>query len=273
MKDLSIFAPWIDRWGLTPDGEPFQTRYAKNWLIPVRQDGQAAMLKIATSEEEIRGAALMAWWAGDGAPNVLAREGSALLLERLAAERSLAEMARDGDDDAATRILCAVADRIHAPRPLASPQGLCPLEVWFKALAPAAATHGGVLRASLAAATVLLAEPRDVAVLHGDLHHENVLDGGARGWLVIDPKGLVGERGYDYATMLMNPDEETAFRRGRIARQIGVSAQAARLDARRLTLWLLAHAGLSMAWCLADGFDSSAARGIAEVAAALADAG
>ena len=40
----------------------------------------------------------------------------------------------------------------------------------------------------------LLAEPREVCALHGDLHHDNVLDFGPRGWLAIDPHALVGER-------------------------------------------------------------------------------
>jgi Aminoglycoside/hydroxyurea antibiotic resistance kinase len=41
----------------------------------------------------------------------------------------------------------------------------------------------------------LAATQRDVAVLHGDMHHENVLKFSSRGWPAIDPKGLVGERG------------------------------------------------------------------------------
>jgi aminoglycoside/hydroxyurea antibiotic resistance kinase len=42
-------------------------------------------------------------------------------------------------------------------------------------------------------------------VLHGDLHHGNVLDFGLRGWLAIDPKGLLGERGFDFANIFTNP--------------------------------------------------------------------
>ena len=49
-----------------------------------------------------------------------------------------------------------------------------------------------VLRAETAQA--LLADPRERSVLHGDLHHDNALDFGARGWRAIDPKGLIGER-------------------------------------------------------------------------------
>ena len=273
MGDLTPFAPWLDRWELIPDGAPFETRYTRSWLMPVRQDGAPAMLKIATSPEEVRGAALMARWAGEGAARVLAREAEALLLERLPAARSLADMARAGADDEASRVLCAVADRLHAPRPGGPPADLCPIDLWFRALAPAAAAHGGVLNAALDAVEGLLGDPRDIAVLHGDLHHENVLDAGPRGWLAIDPKGVLGERGYDYATMLCNPDEAMALKPGRMARQVAVVAEAARLEPRRLTRWLLAHAGVSLAWCIADGLWVPEARRVAELAASLADAG
>ncbi|MEO8113043.1 MAG: aminoglycoside phosphotransferase family protein [Phenylobacterium sp.] len=262
------FAPWLARWGLTPDGEPFETAYTGSRLLPVRQGGAPAMLKIATAREERRGAVLMRWWAGEGAARVLAQEGEALLLERLEGPGSLAAMARSGQDDAASRILCDVAARLHAPRPGPAPADLAPLATWLRALAPAAAAHGGVLTRSLQAADGLLADPREVCVLHGDLHHGNVLDGGPRGWLAIDPKGVMGERGYDYANILCNPDAETATTPGRLAQQAAVVAVAARLEPQRLLTWLLVHAGVSAAWSLRDGWDPAAALKIAEMAAA-----
>ena len=272
MGDLTAFAPWLDRWGLEPDGEPFQTHYNKNWLIPVRQGGEPAILKITTADHEIAGGAVMAWLAGDGAARVLEREGGALLLERLPATRSLAEIALAGGDDEASRIICAVGDRLHAPRAQPPPPTLIPLARWFRALAPAAAAHGGVFDISLAAMQALLADPRDMVVLHGDLHHENVIDGGERGWLVIDPKGILGERAYEYATTLCNPAPVLALKPGRLARQIEVIAEAARLDRARLLRWTLAHAGISAAWCMADGFDPAPALALAEIARGLADA-
>jgi streptomycin 6-kinase len=266
---LAIFAPWLDRWGLAPDGAPFSTPYNANWLIPVRRGGEAAILKIAPSPHERAGASLMTWLAGDGAARVLEWDGDALLLERLPATRSLAEMAHNGQDDEAMRILCAVGDRLHAPKARPLPDSLIPLARWFRALAPAAATHGGILNVSLAHAEALLAQPQEVCLLHGDLHHENVLDGGARGWLIIDPKGLLGERGYEYATSICNPDAAMAFAPGRMARQIGAVAEVARLEPRRLTRWLVAHAGVSAAWCMQDGHDPTDAFRLAEAAAAL----
>lgn len=61
-----VFTPWIERWGLIRDGEAFATRFGSR-LLPVSAGGEAAMLKIAGSEEEERGAAPMEWWAGEGA--------------------------------------------------------------------------------------------------------------------------------------------------------------------------------------------------------------
>ena len=40
----------------------------------------------------------------------------------------------------------------------------------------------------------MMSTPR-TAWLHGDLHHENIMFS-SRGWLVIDPVGLVGEVGW-----------------------------------------------------------------------------
>jgi streptomycin 6-kinase len=244
------FGIHLARWDLVPDGEPIET--PSSLLLAVRHNGRPAMLKIAREEEERRGGALMAWWEGDGAAKVLARHGDALLLERATGSRSLAAMAAAGQDDDASRILCAVARRLHAPRSTPLPE-LVPLAHWFEALSPAARTHGGLLAAADATARTLLAEPRDVVVLHGDIHHGNVLDGGERGWLAIDPKGLSGERTFDFVNILRNPDAATALQPGRFDRQAALLADAATIDRHRLLQWTLAFAGLSAAWHLADG--------------------
>jgi len=88
----------------------------------------------------------------------------------------------------------------------------------------------------------LLATPRDVAALHGDIHHDNILDFGARGRLAIAPKGLLGERGFDYANIFCNP-KETAAAPGRLSRQASTVAEASGLERVRLLQWILAYAG------------------------------
>lgn len=121
----------------------------------------------------------------------------------------------DGKGDEASRILCTVARRLHRPRATPPPE-LVPLSrwFWFEARTPAARTHGSLLSSADATAQALLASPRDVVVLHGDIHHGNVLGGGERGWLAIDPKGLLGERTFDFVNILRNPDAVAALAPG-----------------------------------------------------------
>ncbi|KNY10742.1 hypothetical protein AKG08_10655 [Achromobacter piechaudii] len=256
---------YMNRWGLLPDGPPIVTNAGR--LLPVQYNGMPAMLKIATQEEEKLGAALLDWWQGDGAARVLANDGAALLLERAEGRRSLAKLAREGCDEDACRIICAVVSKLHAPRP-EQPPALTGLLEWFQGLEASATTHGGIFAIAGATARELLASPQDVRVLHGDVHHGNILDFGQRGWLAIDPKGLVGERGFDYANLFCNPDPETAVEPERFSRRVDVVAAAADLDRRRLLQWILAWAGLSATWHLEDGSVPDTALAVAQLALA-----
>jgi streptomycin 6-kinase len=258
-------AEYVHRWGLVPDGAPVVTNSGQ--LLPVRFHGTPAMLKLSTQQEERAGTALMAWWQGDGAARVLAHEGPALLLERAPGGMALAEMARHGRDDEASNILCAVVARLHAPRP-EPPPALTDLPTWFQGLEACAAARGGIFATAAATARDLLASARDVGVLHGDIHHGNVLDFGPRGWLAIDPKGLWGERGFDYANLFCNPDAETATSPERFLRRLEVVAASAGLERRRLLQWILAWAGLSACWHLEDGSAPDTALAMAHMASA-----
>jgi streptomycin 6-kinase len=261
-----MFSAYLERWTLTPDGDPIITRSSR--LLPVRRDGVPAMLKVAMNAEERRGGAVMAWWNGQGAARVLAHGGNALLLDRAVDYGiPLANFARTGRDDEACRIICAAVAALHAPRSL-PPSDIVPLTEWFEALQPAAAVHGGILRRSAETASELLATQRDVTVLHGDIHHDNILHFGPRGWLAIDPKGLRGERGFDYANLFCNPDHETATLPGRLVRRVDLVAEAAALEPARLLRWILAWAGLSAAWLIDDGVSPQGALSVAELAEA-----
>ncbi|MPY65611.1 3'-kinase [Deinococcus sp. SDU3-2] len=244
------FLPWLRRWRLTPDGAPIRTHSSD--LLPVRFEGQPAMLKVTRVDEERVGHRLMVWFGGEGAACVMRHQDEATLLERAEGDLSLTEMVRAGRDDEASRVLCGVVRQLHTPRPQPWPE-LTPLTRWFRSLEEVAPQYGGIFTLSLEAARHLLAHPQGVRPLHGDLHHGNVLHSCERGWLAIDPKGLIGERGFDYANILCNPDLETATQPGRLARQVDVVAEAAELERPRLLQWVLAYAGLSASWWLEDG--------------------
>lgn len=256
--------PYLQRWQLQPDGPAFETH--SSLLMPVRYQGAAAMLKIAREQEEKFGGLLMCWWQGEGAARVLAWHEDGILLERAQGSLSLPQMVRDGDDRQATAILCQVVARLHAPRPQPLPE-LIPLDQWFNSLWPAAQAHGGMLRLSATVAAELLTSPRELSVLHGDIHHDNVLDFGERGWLVIDPKRLYGERAFDYANIFCNPNYGVATDPDIFLRRVVQVCQLAGLDRQRLLQWILAWAGLSAAWFMEDGEAADIDYRVAELAA------
>jgi streptomycin 6-kinase len=259
-----MFDQYLERWRLTPDGEPVHTHSSD--LLPVLRAGRPAMLKIARTDEEERGNALMAWWAGNAAASLLEHDGPALLMERALGRSSLADWARGSRDSEATRILCKVAVRLHSHAAPAPPETV-PLSAWFRELVDGAASEGP-LAAAASTAAELLATQRDVAVLHGDLHHGNVLDFSGGGWRAIDPKGLLGEHAFDLVNMLRNPDLKTAAAPGRLARQASVIAKEAGIERERLIRWLVAFSGLSAAWHLAEGDDPKPDLAMIEIAKA-----
>ena len=250
-------------WQLQDDGEQFSSY--SGLLQPVLFEGEECMLKIAAREKDKRGNELMGWWNGNGAAPVLKFDENALLMERAMGGRSLAEMAIKGRDDEASRIICSAVARLHAHK-APYPDELVPLDTLFKDLEPAAAEYGAVFVQCSEIATTLLNDPVDIVVLHGDIHHGNILDFGPKGWLAIDPKGLIGERGFDYANLFCNPDIATATNPDRLARQVHVVSGEAGLDPKRLLQWIAAWAGLSAAWSLDDGVNAEPAMTIAGMA-------
>lgn len=85
----------------------------------------------------------------------------------------------------------------------------------------------------------------------------------------LDPKRLIGERGFDYANIVTNPLGDGALTRDRFMHRARIVAETARLDHRRLLEWIVAWSGLSAAWWLGDGAQAPADDDLA--IAALAD--
>ncbi|GAA4154194.1 aminoglycoside phosphotransferase family protein [Leifsonia shinshuensis] len=262
----ALLAPWRARWALSPDGAAFAT--PSSVLQPVTLDGRAAFLKLATGAEEAAGGRVLRWWAGRGAAPVLAADGDALVLARATGDRSLSALAASGPDgdDEATRILCRAALRLQRVDDRPRPEGLFDLTRWFAELFEHAAeqpySHDGMFRRAEEEARALLAAPAGDVVLHGDVHHGNVLDFGTDGWLAIDPKHVHGDPAFDFANILCNPDPEVALAPGRFERTVAVIAEETGVDERRMLRWALAWAGLSAAWSERSGGDAGTTIGV-----------
>lgn len=258
------FEPYLAKWRLQPDGAAIVTPCSE--LLPVLYQGQAAMLKIAKTEEEQRGSALLLFWQDHGAVKVFLQEGSAILMERAQGHRSLIKMAEQGQDTQATHILCDIAHQLHQTKKVPIPSTCVPLTRWFRALETAAIQRGGLFSTAWTMAEALLQSQQEITVLHGDIHHSNVLDFGDKGWRVIDPKGLVGERAFDFANIFCNPNFAIATRPYRLEEQAALVAKLAKIDYHRLLQWIMSYAALSAAWHLEDNTCPDLALAVTEIA-------
>jgi streptomycin 6-kinase len=249
----------IIRWSLSRATQIADT--PASIVYKVEQNGQqpAALkiLKPVAGEEEKRGAALLSWYSGDGAVTVFDVTDDAIFMEWLDGP-TLGEAARNGRDDEATEAFGHVVQLLHKPRDT-TPEGLIPLRQRFQSLFDAdnriwPPTARDLYARSVGIALALFDRPSVAMPLHGDLHHDNILSS-ARGWLAIDPKGLLGDPAYDVANAFLNPVDVTklAASATRIAHLADSFSGRLGFNRKRVIAWACAHAALSACWELEAG--------------------
>lgn len=270
----AILARCAERWDLTI-GPPF-AGLSFHYVAPaVRADGAHLVVKVASPTHEFAvEAAALGFFGGHGMAQLLESDAEveALLLERLEPGTLLAAVE---DDTLATSYATGVMRRLWRPVPPEHP--FPTVSDWGKGFARLRQHYEGgtgpfpsplveraeALFAELAAS---MAEP---VLLHGDLHHENILAAQREPWLAIDPKGLIGEPAYETGALLRNPIPGIfhAPDLGRIlARRIDVLAGNLGMDRARIWGWGFAQAVLSAWWSVEDvGHVSEEMLALAEV--------
>jgi streptomycin 6-kinase len=216
-----------NEWGVEI-GAPFALSN-NSYVAPA---GRGAVLKIRSPEddESLHEQDALAYWAGDGAVRLLRadRRRGALLLERACPGTDLSTL----DDAAAVTIAVDVAGRLW--RQAARPFGWIGDHVprWLADAAPGSSAG----RKLLSRAVDLydgLEISRDTLV-HGDLHHHNILDAGGR-YAAIDPKPMLGEPEFDVPPFLWNPLSSTMTLE-RTERRLEAFATVG-LDQARMRAW------------------------------------
>lgn len=263
---------YLQAWSLTD--AHLLTTTATSSIYTVQHQGETVVLKLLNevgAADEGGGAVALDYWQGQGAVRLLQQDAHAHLLE-YAEGADLAKQVRQGDDSEATQIIAGVLNQLHSAPSHLPTAGLKPLPIWFRSLFHRAKQEptdeqSALFRQGAAVAEKLLADPREVRVLHGDIHHENIRYKAGRGWLAFDPKGLIGERTYDAANTLCNPPgmPELVLNENRLRSQAALLAREARLDEGRLLAYTFAYACLSASWSLEDGGDATAALTIASM--------
>ncbi len=263
-----ILALYLDKWNLTPDGASFRTN--SSLLQPCVSNGSKAILKIPFIEEELRASKLLQWWDGKASAKVLNVDAKAILLERVENEDniSLINLVKQGQDKEATRIICQTANKLHSSQGKELPP-LISLKDWFASLLNETNFSNETLKECALVASKLLSNQTELCVLHGDLHHENILYSDVNGWLAIDPKALYGDRAFDFANILCNPNKQVALDKDRLVGQIEVICQETNIDFDRMLDWVIAWVGLSAIWMEEDNEDASLPIQLAKIALSL----
>jgi streptomycin 6-kinase len=250
----TVLADVVEHWGLTLL-RPYPMSY--HWVARVEAPGGVpAVLKLGPplpGPEPPEVAALVGY-GGRGAVALLGYDGSrgALLLGR-AEPGTPARALVPGRDAEATAAVIDVLHRLHAaPVPAGLPDLLTVREDFAEHLRRNPGDDP-LPRALVRRAAALLDElsataPRRV-LLHGDLHHDNVLRHGA-GWVAIDPHGWHGDPGFDAGPLLYNPDPDSrdASLLALVPARIEQLADGLGIPSHRVAAWGFVAAMLSEVW-------------------------
>jgi len=247
-------------------GTPYDLSYHYVTAV-VCEDGTPAVLKLGvpTGTSLAKEAAALAVFEGRGTVRLLRADfgRGALLLERITPGGRVRDLVSHRDWQA-TSAAVEIIRRLHVPPPrgcsmpavidqaqafadyqaVHGAKGPLPLELVVRA--------GGLMQELCDSAT-------DRVVLHGDLHHDNILRGTREAWLAIDPHGLVGDSGYEVGALLYNPDpgnrDDTLT--ALVPARVEQLADELAMPVDRVVAWGFVKAVLSGVWSV-EGWSSVA---------------
>lgn len=263
MSDDKKLNHYLSGWNLSNPQLLTQTMTSHIYTVTLGTETVILKLLSSSETEEQRGAAALRFFDGHGAVRLLHYDEGAQLMEYAAGDE-LVTLVKRGEDENATRIIAQVIKQLHSVPQNAPHDGLFTLERWFGELFKKAASDRqagieSIYVRSAAIAEKLLADQREVRVLHGDIHHRNIRQS-SRGWLAFDPKGLIGERTYDCANTLCNPPiSELVHNEARLLTNASILADTLAIDLSRALAFTYAYACLNASqWTLRIGMDEIA---------------
>lgn len=183
------------------------------------------------------------------------------LQSRVAPGEMLQSLTHSGEisDEEATRITAGLMQKVIAPVPSSESHEFVDLRGWLRSLWAYAESGkttipAAELELALRHARNLVANPGPPMLLHGDFHHGNILRG-ASDWVMIDPKGIVAEKGFEVGPFFYNPigiDQHPNLV-DVFDQRLDIFSQELGIDRVRLWQNALVACVLSDCWSLEDG--------------------
>lgn len=237
---------------------PFKLTY--NYVAPaLRVDGSNVVIKMGFPKEKEFQTEIDALevFDGEGIEKLLEadRENGVILIEQVIPGIPVSAL----EDDEATRRIASVIKGLHKPVP--ENHTFISISQWTADLFNIRDRYNGttgllpayLIDKAQSLFIDLIATQSTPFLVHGDLHHDNVLSSNRGAWLAIDPKGILAEPCYETAAMLRNP-------KGRILKQsspaeflkrrIQILAEELHFNQQRMQQWAIAQTTLAAIWSI-----------------------
>ena len=276
LERLPSLVAYLEKtWGIQV-GKPFQALSYHFVADATQADGMEVVVKLGVPGQHLdREVECLQRYAGVGAVQLLRHDLDlgAMLLERIRPGENLKNL----DETTAVEAAVEVMRELHQA---ALPAGLPAVQDWgagfrrYRVQFPG--SNGPVPLPMLEEAEALFSDlagsMEKTVLLHGDLHHENILSSGRATWLAIDPQGVIGEPAYEVGAFLRNPMPEMLdwdHLDELLAERVSAFSALLGIDRRRIAGWGYAQAVLSAIWSLEE--HDTGWEGALHVARALRD--
>ncbi|WP_187254623.1 aminoglycoside phosphotransferase family protein [Alkalicoccus halolimnae] len=244
------------KWGMKMLA-PFELSY--NYVAPIQcGDGSRAVIKFTVSEKEYRTETeALRCFNNSGAVKLLDTdaERGIMLLECIQPGTMLAEVK---EEEMTALAAAEVMKKLWKPASAKNslPDMSSKVESMKRIYVNNKQGLGSVSKRTLKEALTIFQQlansQKQLYLLHGDLHHYNILRGEREPWLAIDPKGMIGERESDVIPFLLNklPDQH---KKAVIKKRISIFVKELQLNEEKILLWGFAQAVLAYCWSIEDG--------------------
>jgi streptomycin 6-kinase len=250
-----------ERWHLQCSA-PFALSY--NYVAPAKTTtGEDVVLKISfpNNHEFLSEIKALQLYGGQGSIQVLQHDidNKVVILERALPGTRIGAVKPDKRQ---ISIVSEVLRKIHTPISPKDKASFPSLSDWGKAFQryrqDFSVQSGPIPKRMFEEAEEIFAQytfdNQQSVLLHGDLHNDNILLSD-RGWLVIDPKGVIGDRAFDVGTYLRNPYADLAegsnYKEIVKSRMLQFSEELG-LESKQVQRWTFANAIISLLWSLED---------------------
>ncbi len=259
MRKLCDIDSLASKWSLKITKRITQTPTCE--VFEVEGGSELLVLKLYSDlgwEDEKGSISVLNAWNGNGAVKVVDHLEKALLMEKLE-EPNLYSFSASRQESQASEIFCGIIEKIHSvdlgllSEPVRSTNEIIKPLLQFDV----AEQLQPMFEKAKRIAEELISSSGEMVILHGDLHHENVLRRSNGEYVCFDPKGYIGDPAYEIATILKNPwhypeiseSEEMCLERAEYF------AKTLDFDLGRVLKFAFVHMGLSVIWSYSDGFE------------------